>query len=104
MGNLNEKDWKAGIDSSEKPQIIDVRTPEEFNSGYIEGAKLIDIQESGKFMEEIENLPKDNQYYVYCRSGKRSGMACELMNRAGIKNTYNLEGGIIDWTGEIKED
>ncbi|WP_019038520.1 rhodanese-like domain-containing protein [Psychroflexus tropicus] len=103
MENLNEKDWVEGLNSSNQAEIIDVRTPNEFNEGYIEGAKLINIQDSSKFMEEIEKLPKDKDYYVYCRSGRRSEMACQLMNKAGIDKAYNLEGGILGWSGSVKK-
>lgn len=103
MENLNQKEWKKGFEASQNSQIIDVRTPDEFNEGYIDGAKLINIQDTSKFMEEIEELPKDKDYYVYCRSGRRSEMACQLMNKAGIEHAFNLEGGILDWTGEIKK-
>lgn len=102
MENLNEKEWTEGFKASQNAEILDVRTPDEFDEGYIEGAKLINIQDTSKFMEEIKQLPKDKDYYVYCRSGKRSGMACQLMNKEGIENAYNLEGGILDWTGDIK--
>jgi rhodanese-related sulfurtransferase len=103
MENLNEKKWAEGLKSSNNAEIIDVRTPAEFKEGYIKGAKLMNIQESSKFMEEIEQLPKDKDYYVYCRSGRRSEMACQLMNKAGIENAYNLEGGILGWSGEVKQ-
>ena len=103
MENLNEKDWVEGLNSSNQAEIIDVRTPNEFNEGYIEGAKLMNIQDSSKFMEEIEQLPKDKDYYVYCRSGRRSEMACQLMNKAGIDKAYNLEGGILGWSGNVKK-
>jgi rhodanese-related sulfurtransferase len=103
MENLNQKSWIEGFKASKQAEIIDVRTPDEYKEGYIEGAKLINIQDSSKFMEEIEKLPKDKDYYVYCRSGRRSEMACQLMNKAGIENAYNLEGGILDWTGEVKK-
>ncbi|MFD0931160.1 rhodanese-like domain-containing protein [Psychroflexus salinarum] len=103
MENLNEKKWVDGLKASENSEIIDVRTPEEFNEGYIEGAKLINIQDTSRFMDQIEQLPKDKDYYVYCRSGRRSEMACQIMEKAGIKNAYNLEGGIIDWHGEVKK-
>lgn len=103
MENLNEKKWVEGFKTTEGAEIIDVRTPDEFNQGYIDGARLINIQKSGEFMKEIEQLPKEKDYYVYCRSGARSEMACQLMNKAGIENTYNLEGGILGWTGKVKK-
>lgn len=103
MENLNEKNWIEGFKTSTNAEIIDVRTPDEFEEGYIEGAKLINVQDPSNFMSEIEQLPKDKDYYVYCRSGKRSEMACKLMNNSGIESTYNLEGGIMGWTGEVKK-
>lgn len=101
MENLNQEKWAEGLKKSDKAEIIDVRTPAEFNEGYIEGAKLINIQDSSRFMEEIEELPKDKDYYVYCRSGRRSEMACQLMEKAGVSNAYNLEGGILNWKGKV---
>jgi rhodanese-related sulfurtransferase len=102
MENLNQNDWVEGLKASENAKIIDVRTPAEFESGYIEDAQLINIQDSSHFMNEIEKLDKDTEYYVYCRSGRRSEMACQLMDKVGIKSAYNLEGGILEWKGEIK--
>jgi rhodanese-related sulfurtransferase len=75
---------------------LDVRTPGEFNEGYIEGAKLIDFQ-SGNFESEIATLDKTKTYAVYCRSGSRSGQAVKIMSDAGFTNIYNLDGGVIDW-------
>ena len=49
------------------------------------------------FMKFLEKSEKDNNYYVYCRSGKRSHAACEIMAEMGFKNVYNLKGGFIDW-------
>jgi rhodanese-related sulfurtransferase len=103
MENLNEKKWNEGLKASSNSEIIDVRTPDEFNDGYIEGARLLNIQDSSKFMEEVEKLDKDKDYYVYCRSGRRSEMACQLMEKAGIDHAYNLEGGMLDWTGNVKK-
>ena len=103
MGNLSEKKWTEGFKASSNSEIIDVRTPDEFDEGYIEGARLLNIQDSSKFMAEVEKLDKDKDYYVYCRSGRRSEMACQLMEKAGIENAYNLEGGILDWTGNVKK-
>ena len=76
---------------------LDVRTPGEFMSGFIEGAKNIDFQ-SGNFENEIASLDKNATYAVYCRSGNRSGQAVKVMHDAGFHNVYNLNGGVIDWT------
>jgi phage shock protein E len=75
---------------------LDVRTPGEFMSGYIDGAKNIDFQ-SGNFENEIAALDKNATYAVYCRSGNRSGQAVKVMHDAGFHNVYNLNGGVIDW-------
>ena len=52
-------------------------------------------------MDEINKLDKKNSIYIYCRSGARSFQACELMGQFGFEKVYNLEGGILDWKGEI---
>ena len=75
---------------------LDVRTPGEFMSGFIQGAQNIDFQ-SGNFENEIAALDKNVTYAVYCRSGNRSGQAVKVMHDAGFHNVYNLNGGVIDW-------
>jgi rhodanese-related sulfurtransferase len=76
--------------------IIDVRTPEEFSDGYIEGASNIDFH-SPDFGTNIEKLDKDGNYLVYCRSGNRSLKTVRLMKSLGFKNAYSLTGGINIW-------
>lgn len=80
--------------------ILDVRTAGEFQSGKIKGARNIDIMSSG-FMAQVQNLPKDKKYYIYCRSGNRSGQACEIMSEMGFEYTFNMAGGIIRWPYEV---
>ncbi|MGY6559948.1 MAG: rhodanese-like domain-containing protein [Nitritalea sp.] len=80
--------------------LIDVRSAGEFQSGKLKGARNIDIM-SANFQQQIANLPKDKTYYVYCRSGNRSGQACALMAKAGFENLHNLAGGIMSWPYEI---
>jgi len=75
---------------------VDVRTPGEFMTGHIQGAQNIDF-EGGSFESQIESLDKNGTYAVYCRSGNRSGQAVKVMQDAGFKNIYNLDGGVIDW-------
>ena len=99
MKNLTQADWSTSIEK-DNTVIIDVRTPNEWAEGIIENAILINILEPQSFMGEIENLDKSKNYYVYCRSGARSGQACQVMNSIGINETNNLSGGILEWTGK----
>lgn len=68
--------------------VIDVRTPEEFASGHLEGALLIDIQ-AADFDERIGELDPAASYVVYCRSGNRAGVAIERMAKLGVTHTVN---------------
>ena len=85
-----------------KSVIIDVRTDMEVEEGKIPGAIQCNIQYSSQFMDQIKSLDPEKNYYVYCRSGGRSTQACMLMNAVGLKNTYNLLGGISSWTGDLE--
>lgn len=76
--------------------ILDVRTPAEFKQSAIDGAINIDSMGSN-FAKKIEELDKSKTYFVYCRSGNRSGSACKLMGNAGFENVYNLSGGLMRW-------
>jgi rhodanese-related sulfurtransferase len=77
--------------------ILDVRTPEEFKAGHIAGALNLDFY-STTFSEELAKLKKTNTYFVYCRSGNRSGQAMKIMESMGFKKVYNLASGFVDWT------
>lgn len=103
MINLSEIEWVKLHDESEESVIIDVRTDDEFSTGYIEGAVNIDFYMGNKFISEIDKLDKSKSYFIYCKSGARSGQTCELMKQKGFKKVYNLEGGILGWTGELEE-
>lgn len=71
--------------------LIDVRTPDEFAQGHLEGAINLDITSSA-FDVEIANLDKAGTYTVYCRSGNRSAQAAERMRSIGIKNVTDAGG------------
>src|SRR5690606_12269678 len=77
--------------------VLDVRTGEEYKSGHLEGAVNIDVLDSTTFHNQIENLDKDKTYLVYCRSGKRSANAANIMNQKGFANVFNMKGGILAW-------
>lgn len=77
-------------------QLLDVRTPEEYAEGHIAGAVNIDVQ-SDDFQQLAEKeLSKDATILVYCRSGRRSLHAAEILTRLGYR-VVNLKGGILDW-------
>ncbi|MBQ0117616.1 MAG: rhodanese-like domain-containing protein, partial [Flavobacterium sp.] len=79
--------------------ILDVRTTEEYQEVSIPNAVNINIFEQQAFFDFVEQLDKSKNYYVYCRSGARSGNACQIMNDLGFENAFNLSGGILAWQG-----
>ena len=97
------------VEVLEKPQyqalvekgytIIDVRTPEEYAEGHIQGALNINVK-SESFVTEIENLSKSDTLLVYCRSGRRSLYAAQVMVSFGFQKIYDLEGGFLNWESE----
>lgn len=75
--------------------VIDVRTPQEYAAGHLEGAVNMNV-ESPDFANQISSLNKDATYEVYCHSGRRSTLAGDQMSGAGFGTVYNLDGGIAD--------
>lgn len=80
----------------EDVQLVDVRTPEEYKEGYIEGFQNIDFF-SDTFQDDIEKLDKTKPIIVYCKSGRRSAQSSELLKEKGFVKIYDLEGGIEKW-------
>lgn len=81
--------------------VLDVRTPEEFSEGYIDKALNIDFYRPD-FSPAIDSLEKAPTYAVYCRSGKRSTEAIQIMRTLGFNGLFNLDGGIIEWANAGK--
>lgn len=84
--------------------VIDVRTPSEWESGYISGTDMFIDYTSAEFEEEVLKLDTSKNYILYCRSGNRSGKASEIMFKNGFTNLYHLSGGIKNWNSELKTD
>ncbi|WP_053972565.1 rhodanese-like domain-containing protein [Mangrovimonas sp. ST2L15] len=80
-------------------QLLDVRTPEEFDEGFIAGAQNIDF-ESETFNEDIQKLDKTKPVILYCRTGGRSARCAKKMIEAGFVKVYDLDGGISAWEHE----
>ena len=102
--DIDQDEWLELLENDTDAIILDVRTKDEVDDGYIEHMQHIDFLDGELFLEEIEKLDKSKNYYIYCRSGNRSGQACDIMEQLGFKNTYNLEGGFMNWTGDITEN
>jgi rhodanese-related sulfurtransferase len=103
MNELAPDAWAELQEQTSASVILDVRTSEEFESGYIKGALNMDIRGGADFLASIEMLDKSKSYFVYCRSGARSGQACQLMSQMGFSAVYNLEGGVLAWEGDLEE-
>ena len=103
MTDLSQEEWAEQLAQDDNAVVLDVRTPEEMEEGYIPDAINIDIYLGQGFLDGIEKLDKSKNYYVYCRSGNRSRQACALMKNIGIPNAFNLEGGFMEWEGDIVE-
>jgi rhodanese-related sulfurtransferase len=96
--DLDPEEFLAAYKSaSPNAVLIDVRTASEVEDANIEGHIHVDIQKPG-FTEKIGALSKDNAYFIYCRSGNRSGQACRYMATQGFTKLYNLRGGMIAWS------
>ena len=77
-------------------QLLDVRTPEEFDEGHIAGATLVDVNDSSFVERAVAILDKQRPVAVYCRSGRRSARAANLLVAQGYTVT-NLNGGVMAW-------
>ncbi len=82
--------------------LVDVRTPREFQMGFIENAINIDFS-LPNFQAELEKLDSSKPIVVYCRSGRRSAISTNNFVKAGFTEIYDLKGGIINWQKKGKK-
>ncbi|MBT8320344.1 MAG: rhodanese-like domain-containing protein, partial [Eudoraea sp.] len=80
----------------ENAVLLDVRTPEEFAEGHLEGAVNMDWYQAD-FAKQLEAIGKGNKVYVYCKKGGRSAEAANLMDSLGYKKVVDLTGGYDAW-------
>jgi phage shock protein E len=81
--------------------VLDVRTPEEFATGHLAGARNLDIR-AADFSTLLATLDRTATYAVYCHSGNRSGQALQAMTTTGFTHIADLTGGITAWTAAGK--
>ncbi|MBO1902958.1 rhodanese-like domain-containing protein [Leucobacter weissii] len=85
----SSEDGTESLDLHADAIVLDVRTPEEYAAGHLDGARLIDFS-AGEVAAAIPSLDPHAEYLVYCRSGNRSGQAIALMEQAGFTDLTNL--------------
>jgi rhodanese-related sulfurtransferase len=95
-GIIDATQFKKLIEEKKDVQLIDVRTPNEFKAGHIQGAINIDFYR-GDFKEAIAKLDKSKPIAIYCAVGGRSGASTEVAAQLGFKQVYDLQGGISVW-------
>lgn len=77
--------------------LLDIRTQEEYDAGHIKNAKQIDYYQTQAFSDYLNTLDKKANYLIYCRTGKRSSAALQLMQSKGFENVTELSGGYNAW-------
>ncbi len=101
MKEITVSDLKEMMDRGDDFQLIDVREPNEYDFANI-GGKLMPL---GTVLNNADEISRDKQVVVHCRSGKRSGDAIQALEQQfGFENLYNLKGGILAWSAEIDPD
>jgi len=96
MKVITVEELKQKLDKGEEVNLVDVREPHEFEEVNI-GGRLVPLGKVQTMqVEELEDL-KDKEVIIYCRSGRRSMLACQILDQMGYRDTYNLEGGVLAW-------
>lgn len=93
---------KKLINDGEVTLILDVRNEDEFAEGHLKNAIQIPVKELKENLSDIEKF-KDELVLVYCRSGKRSAEAIDILKENGFKNLVHMKDGISKWDGEVEK-
>ncbi|CAG7639843.1 sulfurtransferase TusA family protein [Paenibacillus allorhizosphaerae] len=92
---------KSKLAGGEKINILDVREPAEYAFGRLPGAKSIP---AGELEQRMQELNPDEEYFIVCRTGSRSDMACQTLAEKGFTKVKNVLPGMREWTGEVEKD
>lgn len=93
---LTAEEFAAAVKADKKAVVLDVRRPDEFAAGHIEGAILLNFLDTVAFNAGVEKLDKSKTYYIYCRSGRRSNNAAVILQKKGF-TVFDLGGGFLSW-------
>lgn len=97
LKSLSEEEFKKGY---RKAQLIDVREKNEYDAGYILGARNIPVTQ---LKQRTKELRKDLPVYLYCQSGSRSRRAAAILLKEGYNDISHLKTGFKQWEGKIKK-
>jgi sulfur-carrier protein adenylyltransferase/sulfurtransferase len=97
-GDISVVELKEKLDRGDKFVLIDVREPHEYKICNIPGAKLIPL---GEFPQHVGEFNPDDDIVIHCRSGVRSGKACNVLRAAGFQHVRNVVGGILAWSDQV---
>ena len=93
---ISVADYDQKLTATPNIQLIDVRTPGEYETGHLKNAVNININ-GDDFEQQLAKLDKTRPVMVYCRSGGRSSSAANKMEAMGFTEVYNMDGGIMQW-------
>ena len=98
VADLEELQQK--LNAGEEITILDVREPAEYAFGHIPGAKSIPL---GELEQRFDELNRDDDIYVICRTGNRSDIAAQMLSQKGFKKVKNTVPGMTEWTGSTQK-
>jgi phage shock protein E len=97
VSNVSAEEFKKGLESDKNTVLVDLRTTDEINKGFIKGSIQLDFLAKDA-EKQIDKLDKNKTYYVYCAGGGRSSEAATYMQQHGFKKVVNLTKGFGEWS------
>ena len=99
VNTIDAKLFAEKLKTNENPQLLDVRTQEEYSVEHIDNAKNVNWN-GDDFVAKVNSYDKSKPIFVYCKVGGRSAQAANKLAELGFKEIYNLNGGIMKWNAE----
>jgi len=99
LRNMAAGEFQTALQQNSKAMLIDVREPNEFARGHIEGAVNMPLSH---LASRSGSIPRDKTLFLYCQSGIRSQQAGRMLSGKGFTELVNLRGGISAWRGPVK--
>lgn len=98
INSISTTELQERLEKGEKLTIIDVREPWEYAEGHVPGAILKPL---GEIRTWANQLPKQDEILLICRTASRSAMAYQFLSRMGFTNLKNVAGGMVAWRGKV---